>query len=1123
MTIPLAGGARRLRLMAEAQGRPLDEAYLHQSIRADFEAEAAEPDPDALLTPGMLGHLRELMAEKAAMESGEERESFGPNSFSSAAAGPELFCSTDAVVIVPGFLSSALGDSGDRGLGLIWLSPAALASNLLGALQLGPYDGKEADLDPQVRVVPTGPLPIFYDLLRLALEVRRYTTEIFAVDWRKDMELAARRLASRLRVLGSGARPVHLVAHSQGALVARRAVQLLGPVEAGSIVRNLVLLGPANFGSFSAALALGGGHRLLSLARKLAVEPPQGFQQVLASMTGLYQLLPWDDSRVPWLRGNSLGRSRFWRGGADFTRLDKFHGWGRGIDASFLDGRTALILGDNHGSPTVGAVAYEGMTLREEPGHGLAGDGTVPHSCAVLPGVRTYLAAGTEHSMLATSRGVIDAVLDLLAGRPVRLPEIPSDPAAHLEPSEEVGALLAFGPSVSSPSHGHELDPVVAPYSRAPRDLAPGIGGLNGSFLTSYDARQAVPEQAAALPLQRRAQLRDERHRTELQVSSAGRDALLPSFELILDASNLLPFDFLRTGDRLGRAVLKLQRADGSAGTGFLVAPGILLTNHHVLPDVATAASAKAVANYEATPPDDPSGRAASAALSPKELFLTNADLDFTFCAVGGLDYLGVVALNRNSMNIMRSEYVNIIQHPRGRPKEIVLQDNRVVRADNVILQYSCDTEPGSSGSPVFNNQWKLVALHHASVVVNGEGGRHAPDADPSARYLNEGIRLSAIATWLETAEANSPDRREVVARLRGIFRGLDPQTGFFGALGRKAHGRGAAEVVVEAYRGGADDLDVAFWDLRGFARVFRDRLVEIARVVAEMKMDVWCVAHPGAETVRALVDSLETNFQLEYAALIDPEGAHMGVAIIYRRDKSLTITRLRREEDGVWGVAARLATRRGATVDFHVVPVFGRAAASALFQAIGRRIAPGARSAPDPDPEADWLLMGEADALRQPARDLAATGQEVLALVSEPDGAIVLLSGAGSSVDFAVASPNLVPTLGGEGLLVIAGDREFPKGVESLGGPHPVALRLAVNGPRERSPAQVQTQAPPQGVPAPPAHAGEPATPLASPPQTASHAPNDIDDDILERKLKALLGPLLAQLLAARGTAVDG
>src|ERR1700733_4013171 len=72
-----------------------------------------------------------------------------------------------------------------------------------------------------------------------------------------------------------------------------------------------------------------------------------------------------------------------------------------------------------------------------------------------------------------------------------------------------------------------------------------------------------------------------------------------PRLELEPDGGNLLPFHFLRNGDRMGRAVLKLQREDGSTGTGFLVASDILLTNHHILFDEATAATCVAMANYE--------------------------------------------------------------------------------------------------------------------------------------------------------------------------------------------------------------------------------------------------------------------------------------------------------------------------------------------------------------------------------------------------------------------------------------------------------------------------------------------------------------------------------------------
>src|SRR3954447_18740204 len=98
------GGGRRRRLMAGALGRPLDEAYQHPQIRVDLESEAASGDPEALVTPAMLEDLRDLMAEKRALA---RRAENGP-------AGARLFFSTDAVVLVTGFLASALGDAAER-------------------------------------------------------------------------------------------------------------------------------------------------------------------------------------------------------------------------------------------------------------------------------------------------------------------------------------------------------------------------------------------------------------------------------------------------------------------------------------------------------------------------------------------------------------------------------------------------------------------------------------------------------------------------------------------------------------------------------------------------------------------------------------------------------------------------------------------------------------------------------------------------------------------------------------------------------------------------------------------------------------------------------------------------
>ncbi|MBV8309546.1 MAG: alpha/beta fold hydrolase, partial [Planctomycetaceae bacterium] len=273
--MPIDEQERRRRLLAETQGRRLDEAIQHRDIREDLNAEAADPDPDSLVTPEMVDLLHELMAEKEA-ELGQPAGVPGGVIPSQAAAESKAFFSTDQVIIVPGFLGSSLSDIAPGGLGLIWVSPWLYRNNEFGDLTLGAYGPNgDVELNPNRRIVSSGGLPIVYDLLRLALEVRRYTTLTFGVDWRKDLEVASRALRAQIEALAGVPRPlpIHLIAHSQGALVARRALQLLGPTRARDHVKSLVLLGPANFGSFSAAFGLAGNHESIDLLRKLTFEP----------------------------------------------------------------------------------------------------------------------------------------------------------------------------------------------------------------------------------------------------------------------------------------------------------------------------------------------------------------------------------------------------------------------------------------------------------------------------------------------------------------------------------------------------------------------------------------------------------------------------------------------------------------------------------------------------------------------------------------------------------------------------------------------------------------------------------------------------------------------------------
>ncbi|MBN2001902.1 MAG: trypsin-like peptidase domain-containing protein [Anaerolineae bacterium] len=81
-----------------------------------------------------------------------------------------------------------------------------------------------------------------------------------------------------------------------------------------------------------------------------------------------------------------------------------------------------------------------------------------------------------------------------------------------------------------------------------------------------------------------------------------------------------------------------------------------------------------------------------------------------------------------------------IVQHPKGAPLQLALDTKAVigVNANNTRVTYRTNTEPGSSGSPVFDQNWNLVALHHSG------------DPDSLMPAYNEGVPLSAIVALLK-------------------------------------------------------------------------------------------------------------------------------------------------------------------------------------------------------------------------------------------------------------------------------------------------------------------------------------------------------------------------------------
>jgi len=211
-----------------------------------------------------------------------------------------------------------------------------------------------------------------------------------------------------------------------------------------------------------------------------------------------------------------------------------------------------------------------------------------------------------------------------------------------------------------------------------------------------------------------------------------------------------------RTGLERCRAVARITNPyEDGGGTGFLIRAGdllegcdfpdelVLVTNAHVLEPLptepGTLAPAQAIVRFEAArePPEPPPIHRIRDIVwsSPyKGLDTTIARLDPT------PERLPACPIASPEPALKKETRVYVIGHPGGRTLSLSLYDNLLLDRDDKLLHYRAPTEPGSSGSPVFDRDWNLVGLHHAGDLnmprLNGHPGVYA---------ANEGIWIEAI------------------------------------------------------------------------------------------------------------------------------------------------------------------------------------------------------------------------------------------------------------------------------------------------------------------------------------------------------------------------------------------
>jgi V8-like Glu-specific endopeptidase len=218
--------------------------------------------------------------------------------------------------------------------------------------------------------------------------------------------------------------------------------------------------------------------------------------------------------------------------------------------------------------------------------------------------------------------------------------------------------------------------------------------------------------------------------------------------EKVLDHRRLKNIEWLQQGSLAARSVCRIV-THGSLGSGFLIGGGLVVSNNHVLFDEVVF---RAVAEFGFE--EDAHGKAKAPVryrLDPDSL-RTDLALDVSVMRVmeeagkPPIEEWGALSFESARVPAI-DDHVNIIQHPEGGPKKIAVGANQVVNVFEYRLQYLTETMRGSSGAPVFNDEWRVVAMHCA-------GGNMLANTAGDRRFVNEGI-LSAYVLGVIGADAH--------------------------------------------------------------------------------------------------------------------------------------------------------------------------------------------------------------------------------------------------------------------------------------------------------------------------------------------------------------------------------
>ena len=240
----------------------------------------------------------------------------------------------------------------------------------------------------------------------------------------------------------------------------------------------------------------------------------------------------------------------------------------------------------------------------------------------------------------------------------------------------------------------------------------------------------------------------------QIQGESKKVGAVVSGLESIFGSDRMVTLNWYRKGLDQCTSVARIETPDGRGfGTGWLVKASdffenragiLLMTNAHVITDAFDPTELPPV------PVMPHQARAKFQALEKEQIYELGEvvwrsppdGFDATLVTLKKDPPAQPLSISPDPVRMTDPpERLYIIGHPGGRDLEISLQDNYLLGCDQQFIHYRTPTEPGSSGSPVFERtDWQVVGLHH-----RGDEKMNRLDGQPGTYAANEGIALLAI------------------------------------------------------------------------------------------------------------------------------------------------------------------------------------------------------------------------------------------------------------------------------------------------------------------------------------------------------------------------------------------